>query len=52
MSRALSNTFPMMQCGPRGAAHTFGVVRETGGAGRITSCEQECEDVNVFMLDV
>lgn len=35
-SRTLGNTFPMMQGGPRWAAHALGVVRETGGAGRIT----------------
>lgn len=34
-SRTLGNTFPMMQGDPRRAAHALGVVRETGGAGRI-----------------
>lgn len=33
---ALGNTFPMMQGGPWHTAHALGVVRETGGTGRIT----------------
>lgn len=36
LSRTLGNTPPMMQGGPRRAAHTLGVVGETGGAGRVT----------------
>lgn len=36
LSRTLGDTFPMMQSGSRRAAHAFGVVGETGGAGRIT----------------
>lgn len=31
----LGNAFPMMQGGPQQTAHALGVVRETGGTGRI-----------------
>lgn len=48
MSWTLGNTFPMMQRGPRWAAHALGVVRETGGTGRITGCERQHVNVNGF----
>lgn len=50
LRRTLSNTLPMMQSSPGGAAHTFGVVRETGGAGRTASCEPKQANANGFML--
>lgn len=40
LSRTLANTFPIMHCFTWRAAHTGGVVRETGGTGCITGCEK------------
>lgn len=48
VSRALGNTFSMMQGGPRHAAHALGVVGETGGTRRIAGCEPQCVTVNGF----
>lgn len=48
VSRALGNTFSMMQGGPRHAAHALGVVRETGGTRRIAGCEAQRVTVNGF----
>lgn len=48
VSRALGNTFSMMQGGPRHAAHALGVVRETGGTRRIAGCEPQRVTVNGF----
>lgn len=45
LSRTLGDTLPMMQGGPRRAAHTLGVVGETGGAGRITGVTDAILDV-------
>lgn len=50
LSWTLAETFPMMQGGPRWAAHTFGVVRKTGGTGRITGCEAQRVNVNGFFV--
>lgn len=46
VSRAVGNTFPMMQGGPGHAAHALGVVRETGGTRRIAGCEVQRVAVN------
>ena len=51
LSWTLGNTFPMMQGGPRQTAHTLGVVRETGGTGRIAGCEPQHVNVNGFWLE-
>lgn len=48
VSRALGNTFSMMQGGPWHAAHALGVVRETGGTRRIAGCEPQRVTVNGF----
>lgn len=46
LSRAVGNTLPMMQGGPRHAASAPGVVRETGGAGGIAGCEAQRVSIN------
>lgn len=43
---AVGNALPMMQGGPRHTARAPGVVRETGGTGRITGCGARCVSVN------
>lgn len=46
LSRTLGDAFPMMQGGPWGAAHALGVVRETGGTGRVAGCGRQRVNVN------
>lgn len=43
---AVGNALPMMQGGPWHAARAPGVVRETGGTGRITVCGAQRVSVN------
>lgn len=44
--RAVRNTLPVIQGGPRRTARALGVVRETGGTGGIAGCEPEHVSVN------
>lgn len=41
--RTLGNTLPTMQGGARQTAQAVGVVRETGGTGRVAGCEMEAD---------